>query len=106
MGIMNKIEQIQDFLKKQPGDAFLTHALALEFIKTEDLEKARILFKELLGRKPDYIGSYYHLAALLVKMGEKEQAVEWYEKGIDAAKKAGDQHALRELQSAMEELIF
>jgi Tfp pilus assembly protein PilF len=103
---MSKIQQIQEFLKKQPGDAFLTHALALEYIKTEDLGKARILFEELLARQPDYVGSYYHLAGLMAKMGEKEQAMEWYEKGIAAAKKAGDHHALRELQSALEELVY
>jgi hypothetical protein len=37
-------------------------------------------------------------------MGEKERAVEWYEKGIAAAKKVGEQHALRELQNALDEL--
>ena len=103
---MSKIQQIQEFLKKQPDDAFLIHALALEYIKAEDLEKARNLFEDLLGRQPDYVGSYYHLAGLLAKMGEKEQAIDWYEKGIVAAKKAGDQHALRELQSALEELVY
>ena len=103
---MSKIEQIQEFLKNQPGDAFLTHALALEYIKADDLEKARNLFEDLLGRQPDYVGSYYHLAGLLAKMEEKQRAVEWYEKGIAAAKKAGDQHALRELQNALEELIY
>jgi Tfp pilus assembly protein PilF len=103
---MSRIEQIQDFLKRTPGDAFLTHALALEYIKAEDFEKARNLFESLLDRQPEYLGSYYHLAGLLAKMGEKDQAIGWYEKGIAAAKKAGDQHALRELQNALEELKY
>jgi Tfp pilus assembly protein PilF len=103
---MSKIEQIQEFLKKQPGDAFLTHALALEYIKSGELVLARKVFEELLNRKPDYVGSYYHLAGLLAKMGEKEQAVEWYEKGIAAARAAGERHALNELQNALEELIY
>ncbi len=101
---MSKIEQIQEFLKKQPGDAFLTHALALEYIKSGELALAREKFEELLTRQPDYIGSYYHLAGLLAKIGEKEQAVEWYEKGIAAARAAGERHALNELQNALEEL--
>ena len=101
---MSKIEQINEFLRNSPGDAFLTHALALEYIKTGDLKQARNLFEELLGRQPDYVGSYYHLAGLLVEMGEKEKAVDWYEKGIAAARAAGERHALNELQNALEEL--
>ena len=103
---MSKIQQIQEFLKKQPDDAFLIHALALEYIKSGELNLARKVFEDLLNRQPDYVGSYYHLAGLLAKMEEKDQAIDWYEKGIDVAKKAGDQHALRELQSALEELVY
>jgi tetratricopeptide (TPR) repeat protein len=103
---MNRIEQIQGFLKNSPGDPFLRHALALEYIKLNDDSAARQVFEKLLSEQPDYVGSYYHLAGLLVKMGEQELAVEWYQKGIDAARKAGDQHAFRELQSALEELIY
>jgi tetratricopeptide (TPR) repeat protein len=103
---MNRIEQIQQFLKNSPGDPFLLHALALEHIKINDNSAARQIFENLLSERPDYVGSYYHLAGLLVKMGEQELAVEWYQKGMDVARKAGDQHALRELQSALEELIF
>ncbi len=101
---MDRIEQINEFLKNNPGDSFLTHALALEYIKAGEAVLARHLFEELLDRQPDYIGSYYHLAGLLVEMGEKERAVEWYEKGIAVAKKVGDRHALNELQNALDEL--
>lgn len=101
---MNRIEQIQHFLKNSPGDPFLLHALALEHIKIGNDADARQIFENLLSERPEYVGSYYHLAALLVKMGEQDLAVEWYQKGIDAARKVGDQHALRELQSALEEL--
>ena len=101
---MNRIEQIQHFLKNSPGDPFLLHALALEHIKIGNDADARQIFENLLSKRPEYVGSYYHLAALLVKMGEQDLAVEWYQKGMDAARKVGDQHALRELQSALEEL--
>ncbi|MBU6159208.1 MAG: tetratricopeptide repeat protein [Bacteroidetes bacterium] len=103
---MDRIQQINEFLSKTPGDPFLSHALALEHLKIGDSLKAKTIFEDLLNAHPDYVGSYYHLAGLLARLGEKEAAVEWYEKGIEAAKKAGDQHALRELQSALEELIY
>ena len=103
---MDRIAQIQAFLAENPQDAFLQHALALEYIKQQRDEDARVLFEEILTRQPDYIGSYYHLAKLLERMNETQTAIAWYEKGMAEAKKAGDQHALSELRSAYEELIY
>jgi Tfp pilus assembly protein PilF len=93
-------------LEAQPADSFLQHALALEYIKTGNEEAARRLFEEILNRDPAYIGSYYHLAKLLERTGETEAALEVYEKGMEAAKKAGENHAFSELRSAWEELSF
>ena len=93
-------------LESQPADPFLQHALALEYIKTGNEEAARLLFEEILNRDPGYIGSYYHLAKLFERTGETEAALEVYEKGMEAAKKAGENHALSELRSAWEELSF
>ena len=103
---MDRMEQIKEFLKASPSDNFLQHALALEYIKRGEEDKAQVLFEEILTRDPGYIGSYYHLAKLLERTGETEGAIKWYEKGMDAAQKAGDKHAMGELKSAYEELIF
>ncbi len=103
---MDRIEKIKEFLKASPLDSFLQHALALEYNKRGEDDKAQILFEEILTRDPGYIGSYYHLAKLLERTGDTEGAIKWYEKGMEAAKKAGDNHALGELKSAYEELIF
>jgi len=103
---MSKITQILSFLESTPKDNFLRHALALEYIKIGEDLKARILFEEILLDSPDYVGTYYHLAKLLEKMEKTESAIQWYEKGMEAAKKANDMHAYGELQSAYEELIY
>ena len=103
---MNRIEKILEFLNQQPKDNFLRHALALEYIKIGEDLKARDLFIEILEETPDYIGSYYHLAKILEKLQEKATAIEWYEKGMAAAKLAKDDHAYRELQAAYEDLLY
>ena len=103
---MDRIQKLLDFLKASPNDNFLKHALALEYIKINDTGKAKELFVEILTNNPDYIGSYYHLAKLLEQTGEKEHAIIWYEKGMAEAKKAGDNHAYNELQSAYEDLVY
>jgi tetratricopeptide (TPR) repeat protein len=103
---MNRIEKIIEFLIQQPNDNFLRHALALEYIKVGEEQKAHDLFVAILNEFPDYIGSYYHLAKCLERLHDKEAAITWYEKGMLAAKAAKDNHAYNELQSAYEDLVY
>lgn len=103
---MERIEKLKEYLRVNPTDNFLQHALALEYVKLGDDSSARQLFEEILNRDPQYIGSYYHLAKLLERIDTQEMAVSWYEKGMAAAKAAGDQHAYNELQMAYEELVY
>jgi Tfp pilus assembly protein PilF len=98
--------KIKQMLVDNPTDSFLQHALALENIKLGDDVQARQLFEEILNRDPGYIGSYYHLAKLLERNENTEEAIKWYEKGMEEAKRAGDNHAQSELRSAWEELTF
>ncbi|NBY25657.1 MAG: hypothetical protein EBQ65_08400 [Chitinophagaceae bacterium] len=103
---MDRIAKLQEMLAQSPGDSFLQHALALEFIKRGDDLKARRYFEELLGSDPMYVGSYYHLAKLLERNGDTSAAIATYEKGMEQAKKVQDQHAYNELRGAWEELTF
>lgn len=103
---MDRITKLKEFLQANPGDNFLKHALALEYIKTGDEGTARAIFEEILTADPAYVGSYYHLAKLLERTGDTDMAIQWYEKGMEAAQKAGDKHAFGELRSAYEELTF
>ena len=103
---MDRIEKIREMLRENPADSFLCHALALEYIKLGNDGDARKLFESILENEPNYIGTYYHLAKLLERIGETEKAINVYEKGMEEAKKVGDDHSLSELRSAFEELTF
>ena len=103
---MERIDKIKEMLVENPADSFLCHALALEHIKLGNDNDARKLFESILVNEPGYIGSYYHLAKLLERIGETNEAIKVYEKGMEEAKRAGDNHALSELRSAFEELTF
>ena len=100
-----RIKKLKEFLEAQPSDSFLQHALALEYVKIEDDAAARNLFETILAREPGYVGSYYHLGRLLERVGENETAIVVYEKGVVAAKTAGDNHAKNELQMALDDLM-
>ena len=103
---MNRIEQLKEFLITNPNDSFVQHALALEYLKLGDELEARRLFEKVLQLDENYIGSYYHLAKLLVQLNETDAAIKVYEKGMEKAKAAGDRHAYSELQSAYEDLTY
>ena len=103
---MNRIERIKELLAESTKDNFLRHALALEYIKVGEDKIAKDLFLDILTESPNYIGSYYHLAKLLEKLGETPEAIIWYERGMVAAKEGSDQHAFNELRAAYEDLVF
>ena len=103
---MDRIEKIKAMLADQPEDNFLQHALALEEIKRGNDQEARVLFQTILDRDPSYIGSYYHLAKLLERLGDEPGAIKVYEAGMTESKKAGDSHAYGELRGAYEELTM
>jgi Tfp pilus assembly protein PilF len=103
---VERIDKIKAMLDVTPKDSFLQHALALEYIKLENDADARKLFEEILEREPGYVGSYYHLAKLLERVGETDNAIKVYERGMEETKKIGDNHAFGELRSAYEELTF
>ena len=103
---MDRISKLTEYLKSNPQDAFLRHALALEYVKIGEELEARRLFEQLLEADPGYVGSYYHLGKLLDRNGKTEEAIAVYEKGMTTAKAAGDQHAYNELQGAYEDLVY
>ena len=102
---MDRLQRLREMLAQQPTDSFLNHALALEEIKLGNEATARTLFESILQRDPQYIGSYYHLGKLLERQGEETAAIEVFERGMEVAKKLGDQHALNELRGAYDNLI-
>ena len=103
---MTRLERIKEMLAANPGDSFLQHALALEYIKIDEDEKARELFQALLKNEENYIGSYYHLAKLLERNNNMDDAKEVYEQGMLKAKECGDMHTYNELRMAYENLVL
>ena len=103
---MNRIEQLMQFLKESPGDNFLIHALALEYLKAGDEVKAKYFFEQNLAQAPQYVATYYHLGKLLEREGAIKEAIQVYSMGMEQAKASGDNHALSELRSVYEELVY
>lgn len=95
-----RIDKLKELLKQSPSDSFILFALAKEFEKVGDRLQAIKLLESLLKINPDYVGAYYHLAALLKDEEKLNDALKIYTLGIEIAQKFGEQNTLRELQNA------
>ena len=95
-----RIQRLLEMLLEEPNDSFLLYALATEYLKLNDTQKALFYYLETVNSDEDYVGVYYHLAKLYEVLKENENAYETYQKGMKIARKIGDNHAFSELQSA------
>jgi len=99
-----RLEKLFSFLQANPDDPFVIYAIATEYVKLNDLEKAASYYADLMKRFPDYVGTYYHFGKLYEALNRLEEAKEIYELGMTAAKNAHDTHALSELQAVYQAL--
>lgn len=100
---LSRLEKLLEFLQNEPEDEFLQYALATEYLRLNDTEKALHYYEILVKNHPDYVGTYYHLGKLYEALNRKPQAICIYEKGMEVAKRNKDNHAFSELQAVYRE---
>lgn len=96
----DRLDQLLAFYEEDPNDNFVRFALAQEYLKREDTDRALGLFEELVDTDPDYVGTYYHLGKLYEKLDRTDDAIQTYKDGIAVARKQRDTKNLSELQDA------
>lgn len=101
---MERIASLLNLLQTTPEDAFLLHALALEYGKINDSENASLYFEKNLNLHPDYLPTYYHYAKLKEQL-DLERAILLYQKGIELAQQQQDFKTKNELELALDFII-
>lgn len=102
---MDRIAQLEEFLRDDPEDAFTLYALALEYLKS-DAKKSYEIFEGLLNKRPDYLPTYYPFAHLLIELQQADKAKAIFQQGIDAALRANDRKTHKELTSAYNDYLY
>ncbi|MDR9415654.1 MAG: hypothetical protein RI564_05180 [Gracilimonas sp.] len=97
----SRISTLAKAVKEHPEDSFYKFTLALEMLKIDEDQKARVLFEAIRNQDPGYVGVYYHLAKLYTKLEENIKAIETYKEGIKVADEQNDAHAKSELSAAL-----
>lgn len=91
-------------LAQDPTNVFARYGLAMELVKSGELAGAVAEFRVLLAHNPDYAAGYFHGGQALEKLGDLEQARDFYAKGIEVTRRTGDGHTQSELQAALDML--
>ncbi len=95
---LNRLQKLLGFIETQPGDPFLKYALATEYLKANETDKALFYYEDLTINHADYVGTYYHLGKLYEALNRKDDAIKTYQTGMQVARTARDTHAFAELQ--------
>lgn len=98
----DRLETLRNILAQDPNSRLARYGLAMEYVKLGRLEEAVGEYRALVGSHPDYAYAYFHCGQALEKLGRVEEARQVYTEGIEAAARAGDQHAGSELRGALE----
>ena len=101
MRTMSRLETLLEFYREDPADAFTRFAIAQEYVKQGDVERALAFYEQLVADDPAYVGTYYHLGKLYEALSRKDDALATYRMGIEAANAQRDVHARAELQDAL-----
>jgi Tfp pilus assembly protein PilF len=98
----NRLDILKQMVEQDPKNTFARYGLAMEYAKSQEFAAAVTEFRGLLSQDADYAAAYYHGGQALEKLGELEQARDFYEKGIQATTRKGDAHTRAELQAALD----
>jgi tetratricopeptide (TPR) repeat protein len=97
---MDRLAMLEKLVVGKPDDPFPRYGLAMEYKKLGRHDEAVRAFEELTRVHPSYVPAYLMFGNLLEALGRPQQAAEVYGRGIEAAREAGNDHALGELQAA------
>jgi tetratricopeptide (TPR) repeat protein len=100
----SRLEKLLAFIKNEPDDPFLKYALATEYLRLNETDKALWYYEDLIKNNPDYVGTYYHLGKLYEALGRRQDAINIYETGMKITKEKRDNHAFSELQAVYNEV--
>ena len=82
-------------------DPLAWYGLAMEYKSQGRVDDAVRTFEQLrTTTNPEYVAMYLMAGGALETAGRTAEATAWYDAGIEAARAAGNSHALGELQSA------
>lgn len=101
MSRTTRVEMILTMLKNEPNDLFLNYSLGLEHFADKDFAKAEESFKKTLSIESSYIPAYYQLGKLFEAQNKIDNALTYFNKGLEFAKEQKNNKAINEFGEAI-----
>ena len=101
---MDKIATLREILALDPKNSFARYGIAMELVNRGETEAALAEYSALLANDPDYTAAYFMSAQTLTANGRTAEAIERLKAGISSAARAGNKHAISEMQAMLDEL--
>ena len=99
-----RLEAFQRMVAEKPGEPFARYSLAMALRSAGRDEEAVREFEELARRSPEYVPTWLMLGQVLESLGRGPDAALAYREGLAHAARAGDDHARKELDQALDGL--
>ena len=93
---------LKEILADNPNDAFARYGLAMEYANTGDTAAALKEYEQIVTANPDYVPAYQMGGQLLLNLQKDQEARQWFDKGIAAARRTGNRHAESEMQGMLD----
>jgi tetratricopeptide (TPR) repeat protein len=97
-----RIDSLKAILDQDPENSRIRHMLANEYANAGRYEDAIAVYSALVNDNPDYVPGYFQAGRLAEQEGRLEEARAWLERGMAVAARVGDNHALSEMQAALD----
>jgi tetratricopeptide (TPR) repeat protein len=101
---MDRVAMLKEILADNPNDLFARYGLAMEYANTGDTATALAEYEKIVALDPNYVPAYQMGGQLLLNLRRDEEARRWFDKGIAAARRTGNQHAESEMQEVLDTL--
>jgi predicted Zn-dependent protease len=101
---MDKIAGLKEILALDPKNSFARYGIAMELAGQGEIDAAVAEFSTLLANDPNYTAAYFMAAQALANAGRNPEAIERLKAGVACATRTGNNHALSEMQSMLDEL--
>ena len=91
------ISNLEKLLGTPRDGALLRYSLGLEYAKAGDPARAVRYFHDAVEKDPGYSAAWKALGRALEAAGRRDEALEAYARGIEAARGKGDRQAEKEM---------
>ena len=96
------MEAVRALVEQDPANSRIRFMLAMEYMGASEWRLALGELDELIRRDSGYVAAYYQAGRASEELRELEPAKRYYQAGVEAARRAGDGHALSEMQAALD----